>query len=334
MSTAIAPEPAISTCAIGAPAVAPHRVVHERGGVRALRREHAGQRRRPDERRGSRSSRRRPCARRAGTKTATISSRPDAPISASDGESANQSTCGCGITCRSRRASRCVQAGRASGRAAGDQVRPRRQPDQAQHERHDDRQLADAQVERRVRDGRADVLVEDARDHAQHVHRGEHDRDHADDRPAPALLEDAGEDQELAGERRRERHGERDHADGHQQRRERRAAASHAAEPGELAGRRAPLDHAGQQEERGREEAVVDDLQDGAVEAEVVVREQAERDQAGLGERRVGHDAAHVGRAEGQQRAVDERDRGQREQDVPPVVRGVGKCGIAMNSSP
>ena len=262
-----------------------------------------------------------------GTKTATISSSPDAPVNASDGESANQSTCGWPITCRSRsmRTASSRRCPTAAGGSARDQVRPCRQPDQAEHERHDDRELTEAQVERRVGHRRAGVLVEHARDHPQHVHRGEHDCERADHRPAPALLEDAGQDQELAGERRRERHGEGDHADGHEQRRECRAAACHTAEPGELARRRAPLDHPREQEERGGEEPVVDDLQHGAVEAEAVVREQAERDQSGLRERRVGHDPTHVGRAEGQQRPVDERDRGQREQDVPPVVRRHGE---------
>ena len=62
------------------------------------------------------------------------------------------------------------------------------------------RELAAAEVERRLADGRPDVPVEHGRDQPQHVHRGEHDRDGADDRPAPALLEDAGEDR---GTRRR-----------------------------------------------------------------------------------------------------------------------------------
>ena len=121
---------------------------------------------------------------------------------------------------------------------------------------------------------------------------------------------------------RRERHRERDHAGRHHERRERGPPARHAAEPRELAGRRAPLDHPGEQEQRRRDQPVVDHLQHGAVEAEVVEGEEAEHDQPHLRERRVGDDAAEVGRAEREQRPVDEPDRRQREQHVAPVVRG------------
>src|SRR3989442_304433 len=83
----------------------------------------------------------------------------------------------------------------------------------------------------------------------------------AGDRPAPALLERAGEDQELTGEHRRQRHGEVDDPGGHEHGRERGPPARHAAEQGELARRRAPLDHPREQEERGRDQAVVHHLQ-------------------------------------------------------------------------
>ena len=73
------------------------------------------------------------------------------------------------------------------------------------------------------------------------------------------------------------------------------------------------LDDPGEQEQRRRDQPVVDHLQHGAVEAEVVRREQAERDQPELRERRVGDHAAEVGRAEREQRAVDEPDRREHE---------------------
>ena len=148
-------------------------------------------------------------------------------------------------------------------------------------------------------------------------------------------LEGAREDEELTREVRRARHGERDHAERHEQRREHRPAARHPAEQRELAGRRPPLDDAREEEERDRDEAVRDHLQDGAVEAERRPGEQADRDQARLRERRVRDDAAEVGRAEREQRAVDERR--------PPRARGSpsgrsdvgsGKSGIAMRSIP
>ena len=73
--------------------------------------------------------------------------------------------------------------------------------------------------------------------------------------PQPCV-EDAGEDQELAGERRRPGHGERDDPGRHQHRRERGPALRHPAEQRELAGRGPPLDRAGEQEQRGRDEPV------------------------------------------------------------------------------
>ena len=164
------------------------------------------------------------------------------------------------------------------------------------------------------------LLVQHRRDQPQHVHRREHDRDRADHRVAPALLEDAREDRELARERRRARHRERDHAGRHQHGRQRRPPARHAAEQVELARRRAPLDRAGEQEQRRRDQPVVDHLEHGAVEPEVVRREQAERDQAELRQRRVRDHAADVRRAEREQRPVDEPDRGQHEDRRPEVV--------------
>ena len=82
---------------------------------------------------------------------------------------------------------------------------------------------------------------------------------------------------------------------------------------------------------------MVDHLQHGARQAEAVDGEQAERDQAHLREARVGDHAAQVGRAEGEQRAVDQpagrehedrraevrdRPRELREHDPQEAVRG------------
>ena len=209
--------------------------------------------------------------------------------------------------------------------AGADRRRPDREPEQERDERHDDPELRRPQVERRVADRRAARPVQHGRDQPQHVHRGEHDRARADGRVAPALLEDAGEDRELAGERRRAGHGERDDPGRHQQRGERRSALRHPAEQGEVAGRGAPLDHPGEQEHRRRDQAVVDRLQDRAVEAEVVEGEDPERDQAHLRHRRVGQHSAQVGRTEREQRAVDEPDRREDEDRHGEVVGGLGE---------
>ena len=79
----------------------------------------------------------------------------------------------------------------------------RRRDEQDDDERRDHADLGRAEVERLGGHRAARVLVEDRRDQPQHVHRGEHDRDRADDGPAPADVEDAVEDEELGGERGR-----------------------------------------------------------------------------------------------------------------------------------
>jgi hypothetical protein len=155
--------------------------------------------------------------------------------------------------------------------------------------------------------------VQHGGDQPQHVHRREHHRGRAHDRVAPAGAEDTGQDRELPGEGRRPRHRERDHARGHQHRRQSRSASGHPAQRAELTGRRAPLDRACEEEERRGDETVVDHLEHRPVQAEVVDREEAERDQAHLREARVGDHAAQVGRAEGDERAVDEAAGGEHE---------------------
>ena len=221
-------------------------------------------------------------------------------------------------------------AGRANGAARWSCLRgthaPRSRPATPRvraggDERHDNRQLGRPQIERGLRDGRADVAVQDARDQPQHVHRREHDRGRADDAVDPVLLEHAREHEELTGERAGPRNRERDHACRHQQGRERGPSACHPAEEQELAGRRAPLDRAGEKEQRRRDQPVVDHLEHRAVEAEIVRREEPERDQSHLRERRVRDHAADVGGAEREQRAVDQPDGREDQQRRPKVLR-------------
>ena len=204
-------------------------------------------------------------------------------------------------------------------------VRPDREREQHADEREQDRHLGRPQVERLVRDGRPDLAVEHRRDEAQHVHRGEHDRDRADDGVAPAADEDAREDEELPGERARERHRERDHADDQHQRREPRPAA---AIPPSRASSPVPV-------RRSTEPASMKSAaeispwftiwSDRARPAEPGLREDADRDQPHLREARVGDDAAEVGRAEREQRPVHEPDRREDEDRRPEVVVGPGK---------
>ena len=98
-STAIAPAAGDQHLRERGPAVAEHRVVRRcAAAVRALRVDDDREHERGRRSRRTRRTPRPPCASCAGTKTATISSRPVAASSASDGESANQSTCGLTIT--------------------------------------------------------------------------------------------------------------------------------------------------------------------------------------------------------------------------------------------
>ena len=158
---------------------------------------------------------------RLGQKTATIISRPAAASIESDGESANQSTCGLWITA-------------ATARVVVGLPVPNEWPLIASGQAESTSRIATSGTTTASsparRSSAASVTAgptsrwSTAEISAQHVHRGEHDRDRADHRPAPALLEDAGEDQELAGEVRRQRHGERHHADRHQHASRARAA--------------------------------------------------------------------------------------------------------------
>ena len=197
-------------------------------------------------------------------------------------------------------------------------------------------ELAGAQVERGVAHRRPDLAVQHGRDQPQHVHRREHDRDRADDGPAPALLEDAGQDQELAGEVRRERHRERDHADRHQHGRERRPPAGHPAEAATsspVAVRRSTIPASRNIDIEIRPWLTICSTEPSKPRS--FVGEDAERDQPHLRERRVRDDAADVGRAEGEQRAVDEPDRREREDQVAEVAASApGNLTIAIRRKP
>src|SRR4030095_7053121 len=87
------------------------------------------------------------------------------------------------------------------------------------------------------------------------------------------------------------------------------------------AGRRPPLDRPGHEEERRREKTVVDHLQNGSRAAEIVQREETDRDEAHLCEARIRDDASDIRRPEGDQGAVDEAHRGEREDEWSEIVR-------------
>ena len=158
---------------------------------------------------------------------------------------------------------------------------------------------------------------------AQHVHRSEHDPGGAGDGPAPRDAVHAGEDQELARKGDRAGHRERDDPGRHQQRRQHGTPARHPAEAGEGARAGSHLDHPREQEQRRRDEPVRDGLEDRAVDPELVQREEADRDEAHLRHRRVGRHAADVGRAEREQRGIDQPDRREGEDRRLELVDGL-----------
>ncbi len=240
---------------------------------------------------------------------------PAAPSSAIVGESASQSTVG---RVDHGRNSAIVDAANAlSLTSAGHTERPSR----IEQQRKDERQLARAQVECLVAHRSSRLHVQDRRDHAQRVHRREHDPERDDDGVAPALVIGAGHDQELAGERRRAGHGEGDHSRDQDDGRERRPPTRHSTECVELARSAAPLDHADEEKHARRDERVRDREQDGAVEPEVVEREDADGDEPHLRHRRVGDHATEIRRTEGEQRSVDEPRAGEDEDESREVVR-------------
>ena len=206
--------------------------------------------------------------------------------------------------------------------ASGHAERTSRQRD----ERHDDRELADAQVERRLGDGRADVAVQHGRDQPQHVHRREHDRDRADRRPSPSP---AGRRPRGSGTRRRSSTRAARRA------RSRRPSSARSRAP---AGR-APCRRAATSSPVAVRRSTIPASRNSVIEISPwlticstapskprsLFGEEAERDQPHLRERRVGDDAADVGRAEGEQRAVDERrSRRARGSDVRQSCVGPG----------
>ena len=165
--------------------------------------------------------------------------------------------------------------------------------------------------------------MEDRRDEPQRVERGEDDRPGPDRRVPPAVGEHAGEDRELAGEVRGPGHGEREHAERHDEGRHDRAPLCHPTEVGEAPRPGARLDHRGEQEEPGGDKAVADRVQHRPVETEVGDGEDAEHDEAHLAHRRVRDDAADVGLAEREHGAVDERRGGEDEHDLAKVLDGL-----------
>ena len=169
--------------------VARERLRDQRLCVRALVEDDPGEDTRRDEARRSATNAAKPRRIHHGTSTLPSSATPDAPSSASVGESASQSTFGVGITASPRWGlPRSPAPPRASPGTSGPVIeagqaeRKRMRRDQG----NDDPELAVTQVGRVLPHVEAARAVQHGRDQPQHVHRREHDRAGADDRPAPA----------------------------------------------------------------------------------------------------------------------------------------------------
>ena len=173
--------------------------------------------------------------------------------------------------------------------------------------------------------------VQHGRDQPQHVHRGEHDRAGADDRPAPAgrrttpaRIRNSPANAAEPG------HRERDDPGRHQHRRERRPPARHPAERRRTRSCRVRVSTMPASRKSVAETSpCATDCRIGAVDAELVEREEAERDQAHLRHRRVGDDARGC-RARGRRAASRRRARRRRAPGSAPAKSSTGSGNFAI----
>jgi hypothetical protein len=159
---------------------------------------------------------------------------------------------------------------------------------------------------------------------AQHVDRGEHDAAEGDAREDDLRPEDAEQDVELADEVRAPGDGEGPHRDDEEQRGQHRRAegdAAHVADVLAAAGARGEQHH--DEQERRHDEAVVDHLDERALGALGAQREDAERDEAELRDRRVARDPPHLRGGEGHGAAVQDRGEGDAQQQRLIARRGL-----------
>ena len=207
---------------------------------------------------------------------------------------------------------------------------PHRQDDQ-RHERH---HLAEIQV--------LQVLVLrilDLPEHRplvepQHVGRAQHDAAGGDGRPHLADGEDALEDQELADEPVEGRQADRRQ---HHHAEDRRVDRHHLRQPAvlrDLPGVPPLVDDADDQEERAGRDAVVDLLDDAALDAHRVEGEHAQHDERHVADRRVGDQPLPVALRHGDQRAVDDADDRQRRDHRDERPRRVGQDRQAEPDEP
>src|SRR5690606_15639079 len=182
-----------------------------------------------------------------------------------------------------------------------------------------------------VGEGAVLFLLRDAGEHPlvgpQEVDGGQHDADRGDRGPRRQAGEAADEDQELADEAVEA--GQADRGEGHEQE-EPGEDRRHLLETAELRDQlRVPtvVDHPDEKEQGTGGDAVVDVLDDRALEAAGGERERAQDDEPEVGHRRVGDQLLQVGLDDRHYGPVDDADHRQRRQDRDPVDGHLGKEG-------
>ncbi|MPL74842.1 hypothetical protein SDC9_20661 [bioreactor metagenome] len=190
-----------------------------------------------------------------------------------------------------------------------DQVRAEAEDQRRSDERREDRLLAGAHVLDRLQ-AFLDEFAED--DPAIEPQRVGGRQDHARRRHQrhPGVdLEGAHHGQEFTDEARGARQADVGHGEEHEDQRIARHPHRKPAIGVDLAGVHPVVDHADRKEQRPRDEAVAQHLEDRAVDALLVRREDAHGDIAHVRHRRIGDQLLHVGLRKCHQRGVDDGDR-------------------------
>jgi hypothetical protein len=168
--------------------------------------------------------------------------------------------------------------------------------------------------------------VHRADEQPQRVHRGHPDAGEGDAADDQLGVEDADQDEELAGEVRRARHGQVRERDDEEERGQQGRAERQAAHVAQVLAAARALGEVGDDDERGgHDQAVVDRLQDRALGAVAAQREDPEDDEAELRDGRVPEDQARAGRRERHRRPVEDRGERQHQHQVLEVRAGVGE---------
>ena len=159
----------------------------------------------------------------------------------------------------------------------------------------------------------------------EQVHGGEDDAGRGDHRPPLAGQERADEDQELADEPVQPGQADRAEHDHQEDEGHDRGDLLEAAELGDLPGVAALVDHPDEEEQGAGREAVVDHLQDRALQALGREGEGAEHDEAEVGHRRVGDQPLEVLLHRGHDRGVDDADHPEGDHEGGEVDRRFGE---------